>query len=281
MYEGRTRGKRVKYTYSDDEDVFFSDSTGYRRSSRNTGIESPAEPAMTTTASGRQVRAASRMNMADDSASIRDDLSEFDEENSIGPTGRPRRSAAVNHGTNGWTTAESKLRRAHTDSDASESEADFGDDEEDADVPAHEESEAEDDFDEDEAMIDDDLETGSKSLVVKLAVTAPNLRTVLSPVDQPTDTLPTPDTQDWPAKDMPLPQTTNVATEEVKVQVTPDTSLEPNNPALEQASDSVAQSAKPAAPASPVATTSLAFRGSPEKPPPQPLASAAVTDGQE
>lgn len=280
MYEGRTRGKRVKYTYSDDEDVFFSDSTGYRRSTRNTGIESPAEPAMTTTASGRQVRAASRMNMADDSASVRDDLSEFDEENSVGPTGRPRRSAAVNHGTNGWTTAESKLRRAHTDSDASESEADFGDDEEDADAPAHEDSEGEDEFDEDEAMVDDDLETESKSLVVKLAVTAPNLRTVLSPVDQDTNTLPTPDTQDWPAKDLPPPQSANVVTEDIKTQVTPDTSLEPNHPNLEQASNSVEQTAK-AAPVSPVATTSLAFRGSPEKPPPQPLASTTIIQGQE
>ncbi|EXJ63165.1 hypothetical protein A1O7_03610 [Cladophialophora yegresii CBS 114405] len=53
LYEGRTRGKRMRYTYSDEEDG--SDGTG-RRSARNSGISTPLESGPTVTASGRQVR---------------------------------------------------------------------------------------------------------------------------------------------------------------------------------------------------------------------------------
>ncbi|KAF2128676.1 hypothetical protein P153DRAFT_397724 [Dothidotthia symphoricarpi CBS 119687] len=56
LYEGRTRGKRLKYTFSDGED-FDSDNTSTRRSARNSGRETPTVPAgPTVTASGRQVR---------------------------------------------------------------------------------------------------------------------------------------------------------------------------------------------------------------------------------
>lgn len=59
LYEGRTRGKKLKYTYSDDEDIFSEDMPNTRRSTRNaSGITSPGEAAgPTITASGRQVRA--------------------------------------------------------------------------------------------------------------------------------------------------------------------------------------------------------------------------------
>ncbi|KAE8355510.1 hypothetical protein BDV28DRAFT_38267 [Aspergillus coremiiformis] len=58
MYEGRTRGKKLKYTYSDDEDIFSDGLTSTRRSTRNTsGVSSPAEPVGPRfTASGRQIR---------------------------------------------------------------------------------------------------------------------------------------------------------------------------------------------------------------------------------
>lgn len=56
MYEGRTRGKRLRYTYSDDED-FSSDNFGARRSTRTSGRETSTAPTgPTVTASGRQVR---------------------------------------------------------------------------------------------------------------------------------------------------------------------------------------------------------------------------------
>ncbi|KAF1915668.1 hypothetical protein BDU57DRAFT_279681 [Ampelomyces quisqualis] len=56
LYEGRTRGKRLRYTYSDEED-FDSDNVGARRSTRTSGRETPAVPSgPTVTASGRHVR---------------------------------------------------------------------------------------------------------------------------------------------------------------------------------------------------------------------------------
>ncbi|KAI1131517.1 hypothetical protein F5Y10DRAFT_59533 [Nemania abortiva] len=178
MYEGRTRGKRMKYTYSDDED-FYSDSTN-RRSTRNTGTHTPAEPAgPVTTASGRQIKAPSRMTVdASNNIITTNQTQEAEEiaqlkEAILGPGGRPRRSAAVNHGTNGWAPSKKKGRGStddETDDDEDDSEPDLGDDEEDdpnADSEDEEEEE-DDDFDEDEAMVDDDLDDGSGSMVVKL-----------------------------------------------------------------------------------------------------------------
>ncbi|KAF6241731.1 hypothetical protein HO173_000443 [Letharia columbiana] len=56
LYEGRTRGKRPRYTYSDEEDE-GSDALSTRRSNRQSGISTPAEShGPTFTASGRQVR---------------------------------------------------------------------------------------------------------------------------------------------------------------------------------------------------------------------------------
>lgn len=56
LYEGRTRGKRLRYTFSDEEDM-DSDNLGARRSARTSGRETPAVPSgPTVTASGRQVR---------------------------------------------------------------------------------------------------------------------------------------------------------------------------------------------------------------------------------
>ncbi|KAG9879047.1 hypothetical protein KCU94_g21278, partial [Aureobasidium melanogenum] len=56
LYEGRTRGKRIRYTYSDNEDE--SDATGSRRSARYSGHSTPADSGPVVTASGRQVRPA-------------------------------------------------------------------------------------------------------------------------------------------------------------------------------------------------------------------------------
>ncbi|KAI1743677.1 hypothetical protein F4680DRAFT_353581 [Xylaria scruposa] len=168
MYEGRTRGKRMKYTYSDDED-FYSDSTT-RRSTRNTGTHTPAEPAgPVTTASGRQIKAPSRMTV--DASNNIVTTSPTQEEASVGPGGRPRRSAAVNHGTNGWAPATKKGRRSADDeTDEDDSELDLGDDEEDDDIPDadSEDDEEDDEFLEDEAMVDDDLDNSHESMVVKL-----------------------------------------------------------------------------------------------------------------
>ncbi|KAF7527709.1 hypothetical protein G7054_g10379 [Neopestalotiopsis clavispora] len=183
MYEGRTRGKRMKYTYSDDED-FLTDSTGVRRSARNTGTTTPAEPAgPVTTASGRQIKAPSRMTV-DASNNIvttdadQDQLSArgastraSSKESSVGPTGRPRRSAAANHSTNGWSSSGKKDEYNSMDEDEDESEPELGDDEDDH-VPDESEEEEEEEFDEDVEMADEDndLDASPQSMVVKLKV---------------------------------------------------------------------------------------------------------------
>jgi hypothetical protein len=57
LYEGRTRGKRLRYTYEDDGDDFDSDDAPVRRSGRQSARDSsPAQSGPTVTASGRQVR---------------------------------------------------------------------------------------------------------------------------------------------------------------------------------------------------------------------------------
>ncbi|KAI1467094.1 uncharacterized protein F4812DRAFT_49001 [Daldinia caldariorum] len=185
MYEGRTRGKRIKYTYSDEED-FLTDSS-LRRSARNTRNPTPAEPAgPVTTASGRQIKAPSRMTVdASNNIVTTSPTSQghneatASKESSVGPTGRPRRSAAVNHGTNGWASSSKKSKEYNSDEemdydDEEDSEPELGDDEEDH-VPDEdsedddEDDEDEDEFNEDEEMVDDDLDNSNKdSMMVKL-----------------------------------------------------------------------------------------------------------------
>ncbi|KLU83549.1 hypothetical protein MAPG_02606 [Magnaporthiopsis poae ATCC 64411] len=186
LYEGRTRGKRAKYTYDDDEDYEFnSDSTATRRSARNTGTHTPAEPAgPVTTASGRQVRAPSRLNVetrsngggTSASNSVREDSEMRDEEptSATGRGGRPRRAAAVNHGMSGWSKKKSRdVDEWDSDAEDEDSEPDFGGDDEDEDVPDESEEEIDEEFEDDDAnMVDGDDEGPDASLVVKLPVKA-------------------------------------------------------------------------------------------------------------
>ena len=191
-------------------------------------------------------------------------------DDSVGPAGRPRRSAA-NHGTNGWPESRSKP------DDEGESEAEFGDDEEDAHVP--EESEDDDEFDEEEAMVDDDLDQPA-SLVIKLSITPPKLRTVMSPIDQGPNMLPTPDAQDWKVdasipetqfvemQDAPVPRGHSTSAELAKKEQTPEPEI--NTPQTQpqtspaHLADKIITVESHVLPAT--TSTSLAFRGSPEKP---------------
>lgn len=270
LYEGRTRGKRIKYTYSDDEDA-FSDSTGHRRSARNTSASTPAETGPVTTSRGRQIRAPLRLNMlAGDSASesTQGDGSDLDKEASRGPAGRPRRSAAaVGRSKNGWGASRSRGHSAGTDAD-DESVAASADEEEDAHI--RDDSDDDDEFDEDEAMVDDDLEYEPQSLVVKLSVTPPKLRTVLAPIEPAVATLPTPEAQDWKAG----PCTPEVEMQDAPVQESISVVVASPAPA-EPAPHADTRAATPppsdGAPdsqpcAAAAAVTPLALRGSPEKP---------------
>jgi hypothetical protein len=292
MYEGRTRGKRMKYTYSDDEDEFYTeDST--RRSTRNTRNHTPAElSGPVVTASGRQVRAPTRLNAetasngaASASASVQGDAQyaedmEMSHEASLGPGGRPRRSAALNHGTNGWTTSSKKRKSEEYESDEDDdSEPDFGDDEEEEHVPDESEDD-EEEFEEAQLDEDNDLEdTAAPHLVVKLSVKkavgkdgkeklVPSVTLPPKHASRPTHThrnIIMSDDEESDA-DVKVGGASVVARPEEKpaeesisvAHVTPKENVPPSSTTV-----------KPAL----TPSTSLAFRGSPEKPPlvPRPI----------
>lgn len=191
MYEGRTRGKRIKYTYSDDDDDIYSDSTT-RRSTRNTGTHTPAEPAApTVTQSGRQVRSrlggeyGESMTGSNQGPGIvvggydggNESLGEDDSIN-----GRPsRRAAAVNKDSSsrkGGRNIEEYNSVDDMDDEDDASEQDYGDDEEEDDVVSLASEGEEDDDDE---VVDDDVDMvdeldeldAKKSLVVSLPIKTP------------------------------------------------------------------------------------------------------------
>lgn len=184
MYEGRTRGKRMKYTYSDDEDDVFSDTTGSRRSTRNTGSHTPAEPAgPTVTLSGRQVR--SRVGGAYGESILSGthapaenhgdvELSEESEE----VASRPRRAGASTRGRDEVSKRKhiegyNSVDEMDDDDEDDASEQDYGDEEEDDDQVslASDIEESEEDTDQNEDIEDDDQE--KKSLIVKLPIKTP------------------------------------------------------------------------------------------------------------
>jgi hypothetical protein len=182
LYEGRTRGKRMKYTYSDDEADFYTDSTTARRSTRNTRHHTPAEPSgPVTTASGRQVRAPARLNAENASsevhsasASVQGD-GEDSEARHVTRSGRPQRSAAAGHGMNGWAGGR-KRKSDEYESDESEqdeggSEPDYGDDEEEEHIPEEEEDDEDEEEFEDAELADDELaDVENPSLVFKFPI---------------------------------------------------------------------------------------------------------------
>ncbi|KAF3482428.1 uncharacterized protein GIQ15_05187 [Arthroderma uncinatum] len=180
LYEGRTRGKRIKYTFSDDDD-FSSEAFPSRKSTRNQSRASspPDNAGPTFTASGRQVR--SRVGgMYGQTVLGKRPLDATDDEPSSNPAGgedggmengRSRRSRRDNR-SNGW--------EGSTPSDAFDSAGDSeGEDEHEAASSENEWDEdadlAADDEDEDEAALSDadsftaDLDLDrNKTLVVKL-----------------------------------------------------------------------------------------------------------------
>jgi len=186
LYEGRTRGKRIKYTFSDDENDFFSDEPVLRRSSRNTRNHTPAPSGPITTASGRQVKPPNRLNAETASTGAPSAATSFqgDTSDAGAPrttrSGRPLRSAAAK--LNGFAGGR-KRKSSEFESDESEvSEPDFGDDEEeDEHVPDETEEYDEDEEFEDAELSEDDLETTAigrsttdagrkKSLIIKFPI---------------------------------------------------------------------------------------------------------------
>ncbi|KGO66033.1 hypothetical protein PITC_052330 [Penicillium italicum] len=166
MYEGRTRGKKLKYTYSDDEDIFSDDEPSARRSTRNAApMETSTESRRPRfTASGRQIR--SRAGGLYGEALLtgqRDgaDDEEFDEDEEVS---RPQRARTSTH-PNGYSgyDADDLEDASEVHSSANESGNEWRGVEDDL------EHDFEDDNEEEEASADES--TGNEepeSLVVQL-----------------------------------------------------------------------------------------------------------------
>ncbi|RAH44761.1 uncharacterized protein BO95DRAFT_483043 [Aspergillus brunneoviolaceus CBS 621.78] len=156
LYEGRTRGKKLKYTYSDDEDIFSDGLPSTRRSTRNTsGVSTPVEPAGPRyTASGRQIRSrAGGLYGESLLAGQRDDAQTGDE-------GRPTRSRA--NRANGYTDhdLDEEMEEGSAGAQSSGNEWQGGEEEEDNDFEGD---------DEEEASGDEEIANGEPpSLVVQL-----------------------------------------------------------------------------------------------------------------
>lgn len=266
MYEGRTRGKRIKYTYSDEEDEEVStDATTSRRSTRNTGTHTPSEGlgVPTVTQSGRQVKArqggtygetvlsGTTVTVGADSAN-----DEFEDDDI---SGRPRRAAAANdrkpkggRHIEGYNNVDEMTSEDEDDA----SEHDYGDDEDEEDNISF----ASGDDGQDELSGDDDeMEDGVQEaqgdgLLVKLPVKTPTpekktfIKLHVSPQKDRSPNAPS------PVQPSEMSSMNNLA----GASSTPGDAKEPID--TQPKSPQAPHVALP--PRSP-----LAFRGSPEKPP--------------
>ncbi len=98
LYEGRTRGKRPRYTYSDDEGD--SDAVSARRSTRQSGVSTPAEPVGPTfTASGRQVKSRLGGAYGESMLSGQADATEHSDPNGVDQDGEDDQRLSVRGGS--------------------------------------------------------------------------------------------------------------------------------------------------------------------------------------
>ncbi len=190
LYEGRTRGKRIKYTFSDEEDG-ASDAPTTRRSNRQSGVEAPVEaPGPTFTASGRQVRSRLRgaygeimpkEKLITEPSKVDDSVTTETREGQLMPSGRTRQRAQRNGGTvkarsgmhiEGYNALDEM--EDETDASSSGAEWDGGDDD---DVDDH----IVDDEDEEDAdMSDDQSSIAEEEEVVAAKISRPRSSLVVA-----------------------------------------------------------------------------------------------------
>ena len=202
LYEGRTRGKRPRYIYSDEEDG-GSDALSTRRSNRQSGISTPAESnGPTFTASGRQVRSRHGGTYGETMLSGQQDTMEHskiggsegaeDDEDEQVSRGRPRRAAQQNRLkakllSKKHNEGYDSLGSMDDESDATSSgnEWDGGDEDE---LDDHiDDEEEDDDIDMSDTSGAEDEEVTRQSLVVTLRY----IKSRLSPPRQDTRSGPT------------------------------------------------------------------------------------------
>lgn len=181
----------MKYTFSEDEDEEYSDTTSYtRRSMRNTGTHTPAE-GPTITQSGRQVRSrhggmygetlTSESQVPAAAIDSYDGTVEDPDEDGDVVGSRPRRAAAVNVGQHVYAAKGGRHIEGYNsvddmDDEEDASEQDYGDDEEDGEVSLESDLEEPDDLTEEEEDVEDDLvdeNQAKKKLLVKLPLKTP------------------------------------------------------------------------------------------------------------
>ncbi|KAL8704266.1 MAG: hypothetical protein Q9201_002575 [Fulgogasparrea decipioides] len=184
LYEGRTRGKKMKYTFSEEEDG-GSDAPSARRSNRQSGLSTPAEPACpTVTASGRQVKSryggmygetvpSGRHHRAREVSVGGRGGAEDDEERHTSTLrsgrdrGRPNRPRAQGH-------SSSESMGDESDVTSSGQEWNDGDDDEAEDLAdGTEDEEMNDDISEEDELAIKEDRFQSRSLVVSLRYTKP------------------------------------------------------------------------------------------------------------
>ncbi|TKA78597.1 hypothetical protein B0A55_03887 [Friedmanniomyces simplex] len=195
MYEGRTRGKRARYNYEDDDDgAFDSDATSTRRSGRQSTRGTPLSDGPTYTLSGRQSRqprtgqygeSLLRNSLGVDGTDELAMGSSGEEGGSEPPTtlGRATRSA----GKPAVSGATNPRKRKHIDGyndiddmSAEDDAAPSGEDDWDSDRNDVEDEPVPDadepDEEPSEAEVDDEIEDEPKSFVVKLKVSPASRR---------------------------------------------------------------------------------------------------------
>lgn len=288
MYEGRTRGKRIKYTYSDDEDESYSDATTHRRSTRNTGTHTPAE-GPTVTQSGRQVRSRqggvygetilSGAQAPAVSFGNVDGTSE-EPEGADDTTSRPRRGAGSSREANGYVKGGAHIEGYNSvdemDSDEDDaSEQDYGDDEDEEDhIQLESDNDDQDNFTDAEDEVSEEVK--EKSLVVKLPVKTP------TPERKTNAQLPA--SEEHPVQPINFPSNANDATSQGSPEIQQPASINSTSDAGNTMYTASSFAAKITAPSlatessterhldlaknslGPSPPSPLALRGSPEKP---------------
>lgn len=174
----------MKYTFS-DEDEDGSDATSARRSTRNSGINTPAEPSGPTfTASGRQVKARVRGAYGETllSTQATKKLSLTDEGPVTGVDGQEQphtnsrlRRSGLRKEVEGWAKGSNHIPGYNSvdemGSESSEGEWDGGDDDDEVDEPVIDDDEADDEDMSEADSGTDDADAGfesGRSLVVQL-----------------------------------------------------------------------------------------------------------------
>lgn len=249
IYEGRTRGKRMRYTYEDDEDGFGgndSDGTSTRRSTRQQSNRStPFEAGPTYTASGRQIKQPRQgeygesllktnvMNTDELGPDYSDDVDRDRSVRSGTADSEPPRAggrATRNAGRPAVNGVGNSGKRKHIDG---YNDIDEMSDEEDAADSADEWNSDKNEDDRDEEMKDaDDADSesndseddatasgASRSLVVKLKVSQ---KTIHSAKDTPPTSPPSPNEQDEPQCPGPLEQASTSTTASLLVPAKPE-----------------------------------------------------------